>query len=73
MKTGREEYGAKSKRTRGSISQLKSLELETVNSDSPRFYIVARRKSLPRTNFEVEEFVSGDETAIAILTTFIEA
>ena len=69
----REQRGSKTKRTRGSISQLESLELETIGSDPPSFYIVARRKSLPRTNFEVEEIFSSDERAINTLSSFLEA
>lgn len=68
----RERLGSKTKQMRGTVRELKSLEGETRGTDPPRFYIVAKYETLPRTSFEVEELFSGDEAAMRVIESFLD-
>jgi hypothetical protein len=53
------------------LRELKSLETETLGIDPPCFYIVVRRKTLPRSSLEVEALFPDDGAAIETIKAFL--
>ena len=67
----REQRGSKIKQLRSTVSELKSLEAETLGTDHPSFFIVVRRKTLPKSMLEVEALFPGDGDAFNTIEAFL--
>jgi hypothetical protein len=67
----REQHGSKTKQLRSTVSELESLERETIGVDPPCFYIVVRRKTLPRSRLEVDGLFPDDEAAFDTIRSFL--
>ncbi len=63
--------GSKTTQLRGTVDELRSLEVETLGADPPCFYIVVKRKTLPGSRLEVGSLFPGDEAAMDAIRSFL--